>query len=339
MKIKIQKYTAKYFKKTKNIIHTNKLKNKTKLQFTCFTDEYMVCGIKQIIDILKKNKVWKKIKFFSVKDGDVLKQGNAIIVIEGNYTDFCLYEGIIDGILARMSSIATNCWKMNRLIDSKKIIFMADRQDLFINHPWDGYAAYIGGIRTFVTESQTLFLNNFDDVKIVGTIPHALIQQFGGDINKTLKAYKDNFPNENLVALIDYHNDCLSEIEKIDKNLRKDLYAVRIDTSKNLIDKSLDKKSNNYGVCDNLIKLVRKKLDDLKMKNTKIIVSSSIDINWIQKMKNKELIDFYGVGSYFLRINLSFSGDLVETNGKHEAKYGRKLQKNKLQLQKGKIIW
>ena len=122
---------------------------------------------------------------------------------------------------------------------------MADRTDDYVVQPYDGYAAYVGGIRNFVTEASVKYIKQFNNVKASGTIPHALIQQFKGDLPRAVKAYHQTFPQDKLVALIDYNNDVENEIINLKKSGIKDLDFIRIDTSANLVDFSIQRRYKN----------------------------------------------------------------------------------------------
>ena len=328
MKTNYKKYSSKYFLDISKIVE--KSNDKVLLRFFSFADNYILCGIEHVKKIIYESipkKTLKNIIIYSRKDGELINKEEPILLIEGHYSHFGYLENIIDGILSRMSSVATNVYNIKKITD-KEIIFMGDRTDIFINQKYDGYAAYIGGVRNFVTESMLEELKEFDDYNYVGTIPHALIQQNNGDIVKSLISYKQHFPNNKLVALIDYYNDCISEINKIgNSEIKKDIFAVRIDTSSSLIDKTLqNKKIKEYGVNDTLVKLVRKELDKNNMHNVKIIVSSNINENKIKEFNSKNTpIDIYGIGNYFLNRSVLFTGDLIKLNDKYEAKVGRNI--------------
>ena len=287
-------------------------------------------------------KDFKKIKIFGVNDGDIAKPKTSVLLIQGPYYLFGIYENVIDGILARRSSVCNNCYKLLQDVDASKIIFMADRTDDYLLQKYDGYSAYIGGIRNFVTHASTEYLKNFKDVNVSGTIPHALIQQFNGNLPSVLKAYSKAFKNDKLVALIDYHNDVENEIIHLAKSGIKKIDFVRIDTSKNIVDFSLQRRFKNwkqnkkiYGVNPYLVNIARKTLDKCGYKNTKIIISSGLDVDNIKNfIKAKSPIDLYGVGSSLITRNVHFSADLVMNGNKPESKYGRKLFTNINKLKK-----
>lgn len=322
-KILHRNYTAIYLTKTKKILENNKVKNISMIRYTHFNKEPVyVCGIEHCVQFLKKIK--GHFKVYGVKDGDLVEPGKPILVIEGDYSKVAEMESVIDGILARESSICNHVKKILTYIKSSQLIFMADRCDLYLTQPYDGYAAWVAGLRTFTTKAHIELIPDQKSVKIVGTMPHALIQQFNGNLNKALWAYNKTFPKEKLSALIDYHNDVVNEIKKIDKNLKPLIASIRIDTSVRMCDKSLVNKADNYGVSKQLVFNARKALDANDMKHVKIIVSSSFGLRKIKDfIRNDVPADFYGVGSSLVKVNVNITGDLVYLNNKPEAKTGR----------------
>ena len=332
-KIKKGDYSAKYFLVTKNILESEKKEETSLLRFKHFSDNVVVAGIQESLQLIKfclPKKIYDKLKIYYLEDGTITNSCQPILAIEGKYSDFAFLENIIDGILSRRSSIATNVKRIVDLIGSQKIIYMADRSDDYSLQAYDGYAAYIGGVKTFVTKQHASFLKKDKNVNVVGTIPHALIQQYNGDLYSALIAYKKVNKKGKVIALIDFYNNCVDEIKKLKEKGLKQLDYVRIDTSSSLIDESLkdlyQKTSDKslYGVNDKLIKNVRNELDRLGYKNTKIIISSSLNYEKIKNYLDKKTpIDVFGVGKSFLNININFTADLVKTNNKYFAKTGR----------------
>ena len=334
-KIKEGDYSAKYFLVSKKILEQSNKNNVSLLRFKHFNKNVVVCGIQEVLQLIKfclPEQDFKKTKIYYLEDGQITNEDQPILAIEGDYKKFGYLENVIDAILSRRSSVATNAYNLTSMVGSNKIIYMADRSDDYSLQAYDGYSAYVGGIRKFVTNESVKFLkqSNITDFQVLGTIPHALIQQYEGDLSKTLKAFTQVFPNDTVIGLIDFHNDCLNELKMLKKNGIQKLDYVRIDTSKKLIDKSLQKTyflslyESLHGVNKHLVNKVRNKLDELGYKNTKIIVSSSINENSILNYeKQKTPIDLYGVGKYFMNVNVNYTGDLIKLNGKYLAKYGR----------------
>ena len=324
------KYASKYFKTTIEILkNANDIST---LKFFCFENNITVCGIKFIKEIIKKEidiSILKEMEIFSLNDGDVVNEREPVLIINGKYQHFALLEGIIDGILTRLSSISTNVKKIMEIDENINFIYMADRNDLYLNQPYDGYAAYIGGARNFVTEAMMKFIDS-EDIMHVGTMPHSLIQLSKGDIINALKKFSKTYPENKVTALIDYSNDCLNEIKKIaSSDFVNIVNFVRVDTSINLVDKCLQigdwqNDLSIKGACSKLIFKVRKTLDECNLQNVKIIVTGSISKNKIiQYKKENTPIDVYGIGSWLLRKICHFTGDLIQINGISEAKIGR----------------
>ncbi len=325
------KSTSKYFLTTSKVLKKNKIKNVSTMNFFCFQDGTCLSGInylKKIIKLERKKGKLIGVNFISREDGDIVNAHDPVLIIVGEYNRFAYLENIIDGILSRMSSVSTNCANYKNAANDKEIIFMADRNDFYKNQPLDGYSAYIGGLRSFVTKSQIKLIKD-KDVNYIGTMPHSLIQQFNGDVVKSIEGFIKVFPNEKIIVLIDYHNNCLEEIQKIaNSEFKNKIFAVRIDTSKSLVDESLKKLPNKNeelnGVNHQLIVNVRKKLDELKMEDVKIIATSGIDIEKINKFnKLKTPVDIYGIGSSLIKNTVHFAGDLIKINDKYESKFGR----------------
>ncbi len=335
-KIKSGDYSAKYFLASKKILEESQKKDISLLRFKHFSKNVMICGVQEVLQLLKfclSEEDYKQTKIYYLEDGTITNDDEPILAIEGDYKKFGYLENIIDSILSRRSSVSTNAYNLTSIVGGQRIIYMADRSDDYLLQAYDGYSAYVGGIKKFVTKESTKFLEeaNINDFQVLGTIPHALIQQYKGNLSEALKASNKIFPNSPVIGLIDFNNDCLGEIEKLKANGIQKLDFVRIDTSKKLIDKSLQKiyfislDESLHGVNKHLINKVRDKLDQLGYKQTKIIVSSSINENVILNYeKEKTPIDVYGVGKYFMNININFTGDLIKLNGTYLAKEGRK---------------
>ncbi len=334
-KIKKGYYSAEYFLKTKKIIKHFLPKKVVKMQFFQRHNNVVLCGINEVIELLRqvlKNKELFVIE--AIPEGSIINADEPVLKITGLYTEFGFLEGIIDGILARHSSIATNASKVVEAANGKIVISMADRSDYFQMLEKDGYAASLGGIKHHVTEAslnETKLVN-----KTIGTIPHALIQMCSGNLIEALEYFAEIFPNENLIALTDFNNDVITDSLNAANYFKNRLYGVRIDTSPSLKDKYFTKmkidKEEYYGVNPTLIKVLRKELDFAGHEHVKIIVSSGFDENKIKMFeKSKAPVDIYGVGGALTNININFTGDAIESDGKPIFKTGRG-EKNSKQL-------
>lgn len=326
-------YSANYFLKTRKIVASKLKGHIVTMQFFERTNDAMLCGIDEVIALISTfahNP--KALKIEALNDGDIINENEPVLKITGHYEDFGYLESLIDGILARRTSVATNVYRIKKILGNKYDMFsMADRQDDYLTQAGDGYATYVAGVKKVSTDAQGLYWGG----KGMGTMPHALIQMCKGDVVKAAKLYHQTFPNEKVTALVDYNNDVITDSLKLAKALNKDLGAVRVDTSKALIDKYFKNKNTKgfdpHGVCKELIFALRHELDKHGYKHVKIVVSSSFTLEKIKEwVKKKVPVNTYGVGSALvINTTSGFTGDLVMLDNKDEAKVGRKNIPNK----------
>jgi nicotinate phosphoribosyltransferase len=337
-KIREGYYSATYFNKTKEILlKENNLKIVT-MQIFQKNEEAVLCGINQVLELLKigtgyfKNgkwiSKWNTLTVKVLKDGDVLKDKQPVMHIIGPYAYFAQLESLYLGIFARQTRITTNAKNIVKAAGKKPVLFFADRFDYFLNQELDGYAASVGGITSVCTKAH----GNWTDKEPVGTIPHSLIAVSGGNTIEAASKFSKYFPKNNLIALVDFNNDCVSESVKAANAFGNKLWGVRLDTAENLVDKSLQKRleKNNdlHGVNPTLVKMVRRAFDSEGFNQVKIIVSGGFNkdkISWFEKEKTP--VDIYAVGSTMLEGKNDFTADIVEVDGKKMAKFGRQLRK------------
>ncbi|PKR79322.1 nicotinate phosphoribosyltransferase [Halalkalibacillus sediminis] len=328
-------FSAVYFLKTKKIVEEHLADNVVTMQFFQKSDA-VLCGSDEAIALLHtfaENP--ENLEIHALQDGDKIKPYEAVLTVKGPYQDFGFLEGIIDGILGRRTSVATNVYdvvKAGRTNgDQKPIIFMGDRDDHYTQQSGDGYAAYIGGS----TAQATHAMNEWWGKKGIGTMPHALVQMFKGDIVAATRAYQETFPEDELIALVDYNNDVVADSLKVARYFGEELKGVRVDTSGQMVDKYFFRNQHIMGSFDprgvnpQLIFALRHALDEEGFQHVKIVVSGGFTQEKIEKFESLHVpVDMYGVGSNLLRVNIGFTGDNVELNGEGEAKQGRKLNPN-----------
>lgn len=328
-------FSAVYFLKTREIVEKFKKDNVVTMQFFQKTDA-ILCGTDEVIALLKTfAKNVDELEIYSLKDGDKIAPFETVLTVSGPYQNFGYLEGIIDGILGRRTSVATNVYNVVKAASmsgvKKPIIFMGDRDDHFTQQAGDGYAAYIGGSIAQATHA----MNEWWGKKGMGTMPHALIQLFEGDVVAATKAYKETFPEDDLMALVDYNNDVITDALKVAREFGEELKGVRIDTSKTMVDQYFFRNPEVLGTFDprganpELIFALRKALDDEGFHHVKIIGSGGFDAKRIEDYEKRGVpVDIYGVGSSLLKIHIGFTGDNVLLNGEHQAKTGRKYRPN-----------
>ena len=319
-------FAANYFLKSRKIVENCAPNHIVTMQFFQRTDDAMVCGIDEAIALVHTFAVNpEELEIEALNDGDIVTANEPVLKIKGKYENFGFLESMLDGILARRSSVATNVYRVMKALKGADVFSMADRQDEYHTQIGDGYATYVAGIRKVSTDAQGYWWGG----KGMGTMPHALIEICGGDICKAADIYHKTYPNEQVTALIDYNNDVITDSLKLAEHLGPVLRAVRVDTSKSLIDHYFDDKDTSdfdpHGVCKELIFALRKALDDAGFDYVKITVSSSFSAEKIAEWKKAGVpVSMYGVGTYFVNnTTCGFTGDLVMLDGKGEAKEGR----------------
>ncbi|MGC4376061.1 nicotinate phosphoribosyltransferase [Fictibacillus sp. Mic-4] len=323
-------FSAVYFLKTCEIVKKFKPGNVVTMQFFQKNDA-VLCGTDEAIALVKtfaKNP--EELEIYSLKDGDKISPFETVMTITGPYEYFGFLEGMIDGILARRTSVATNVYNVVKAASisgvQKPVIFMGDRDDHFSQQAGDGYAAYIGGS----TAQATHAMNEWWGKQGMGTMPHALIQLFEGDIVAATKAYHEMYPEDELISLVDYNNDVITDSLNLAREFGDTLKGVRVDTSRTMVDQYFFRNQHVLGDFDprgvnpQLIFALRKALDDEGYHHVKIVVSGGFTKDRITQFEKLNVpVDIYGVGSSLLKINIAFTGDNVLLNGIHQAKSGR----------------
>ena len=319
-------FAANYFLKSRKIVENCEPNHIVTMQFFQRTDDAMVCGLDEAIALIHTfAKDPQDLLIEALNDGDVVMANEPVLKVTGKYENFGYLESMLDGILARRSSVATNVYRVKKALKGADVFSMSDRQDEYHTQIGDGYATYVAGIRKVSTDAQGYWWGG----KGMGTMPHALIQICNGDICRAADIYAQTFPEEKVTALIDYNNDVITDSLKLAAHLKDKLRAVRVDTSKALIDHYFDDKDTSkfdpHGVCKELIFALRDALDQNGFNYVKIIVSSSFTAQKIAEwVKLGVPVDTYGVGTSLINnMTVGFTGDLVELDGKPQAKEGR----------------
>src|SRR6266508_340066 len=171
----------------------------------------------------------------ALRDGDLVSTWEPVIEITGPYRLFAHLESVYLGVLARRSLVATNVRRVVAAANGKPVVFFADRFDHWATQGGDGYAAFVGGAQGVATDAQAAWWGE----RGLGTTPHALIATFAGDTVAAMRAFARHIPDVPLVALVDFHNDCVGTSLACAREFRERLWGVRLDTAANLVDRSL----------------------------------------------------------------------------------------------------
>jgi len=169
--------------------------------------------------------------------------------------------------------------------------------------------------------------------KGVGTVPHALISAYGGDTVLAATRFAEWAPPDlNVVVLVDFENDSVGTSLEVAHALGPRLWGVRLDTSENLVDKSLRDELGDFkptGVNERLVRKVRAALDEAGFEDVRIVASGGFTVEKIREFEERGVpVDSYGIGSSLIRGSNDFTADVVVTDGKPSAKAGRRYRPN-----------
>jgi nicotinate phosphoribosyltransferase len=296
---------------------------------------------------------------FAHYDGDPM-QVQPVLKVRGPYRYFAMLETPTLGILSRASRIATNVY--NTLVASrgKPILFFPARFDVHEVQAADGYAYDIAvqrfnrdhdrKLQSFVsTDAQGDWWGGFGG----GTVPHAVIACFLGNTAEAMQCFAATQPaSVPRIALVDFTNDCVGTSVAVTQRLfeqyrvlrqagndaeaeRYRLFGVRLDTSSNMRDVSLEPLGDpllDLGVNPRLVSAVRTALNDawtgwnVKGKwreearsfcqNVRIVVSGGFTPEKITRFEQLGApVDIYGVGSSLMAndeaTNTDFTADVT----------------------------
>jgi nicotinate phosphoribosyltransferase len=286
-------------------------------------------GIDEAIAILKLcSHDWGGLEVNALYDGEIIEPWETVLTIEGDYSSFAHLETIYLGVLARRTLVTTNVRRAVEAANGKQILYFPARHDYFAVQPGDGYAARIGGVAGVSTDAQASWWGG----RGIGTIPHALIAAYGGDTVRAATTFADWAPPEtNIVVLADFENDSARTALEVARALGPRLWGVRLDTSGNLVDRTLgdDDDPALRGVNAQLVRAVREALDDAGFPDVRIVVSGGFSVEKIRAFEEHAVpVDAYGVGSALIRGENDFTADVVLTDGRPSGKVGRHLRPN-----------
>ena len=321
-------YTDAYFLRAREIVANDKRDPVVTMQFTAKTEAWLG-GIDEAIAIVKLCvDDWSALTVHALYEGDGFDNWDTVMTIEGPYQAFAHLETLCLGALTRRTRICTNAKHLTEAAQSKPVMFFGARDDLYATQAGDGYSAMVGGVKMVSTDAQASLFGG----KAVGTIPHALIAAFGGDTVKATKRFAEQFEGVDVIALVDYDNDCVKASLDVARALEDRLWGVRLDTAEYMVDKSVVPVMGTMrptGVNAALVWNVRNALDAEGFGDVKIIASGGFDADRIRAFEDDGVpVDAYGVGSALFDGRFDFTADIVQVNGKAEAKAGRRKIEN-----------
>jgi nicotinate phosphoribosyltransferase len=293
-------------------------------------NEAILGGMDETIAVLKLcSHDWDALEARALYDGDPVAPWETVLTVEGDYTLFAHLETVYLGVLARRTRVSTNVRRVVEAAAPKPILFFPARHDHWLVQTGDGYAAHVAGAIGVSTDAQSSWWGG----RGIGTVPHSLIASYDGDTVAAAERFVAWAPADmNVVVLVDFENDSVRTSLEVARALGPKLWGVRLDTSEQIVDRSLWDGMGDFdprGVNERLVRKVRAALDAEGFEAVKIVASGGFTLDKIRAFEQADVpADVYGVGSSLLRGSYDFTGDIVRVEGRPVAKVGRKERPN-----------
>jgi nicotinate phosphoribosyltransferase len=272
---------------------------------------------------------WGELDVRALHEGDEIAPRETVLTIEGDYSLFAHLETVYLGCLARRSLIMRNVSEVVLAAGGKPIFYFPARHDHWLVETGDGWAAHVAGAIGVSTEAQASWWGG----RGIGTVPHGLIAAYGGDTVTAAVKFADHFHEDmNITVLVDFENDSVKTALAVADALGPRLWGVRLDTSEQLVDRSLLEEMGGFsptGVNPRLVEKVRGALDGAGFSAVRIVASGGFNAARIREFEAAGVaVDAYGVGSSLIRGENDFTADVVKVDGVPLAKVGRRFASN-----------
>jgi nicotinate phosphoribosyltransferase len=331
-------YSDAYFVYTKSLLEAENHHPRVTMQVFQKQDS-VLGGIDEAIAILKTCSGheagdewvpgWDDLEVWALHEGDRISPHETVMTIEGDYSQFAHLETIYLGSLARRSLIMRNVLEVVEAARGKQIFYFPARHDHWLVQTGDGWAAHVAGAIGVSTDAQASWWGG----RGIGTVPHGLIAAYGGDTVKAATVFAGRYHGEmNVTVLVDFENDSVRTALEVAEALGPKLWGVRLDTSEDLVDRSLWEQLGGFkptGVNPRLVENVRSALDGAGFSDVRIVASGGFTAQRIRDFEAAGVpVDAYGVGSSLIRGDNDFTADVVRVDGRPRAKVGRSYSPN-----------
>jgi nicotinate phosphoribosyltransferase len=272
---------------------------------------------------------WDELEVHALREGDQIAPRETVMTIEGDYSLFAHLETVYLGSLARRSLIMRNVLEVVEAARGKQIFYFPARHDHWLVQTGDGWSAHVAGAIGVSTDAQASWWGG----RGIGTVPHGLIAAYAGDTVKAAQVFADRYHDEmNVTVLADWENDSVRTALEVARALGPKLWGVRLDTSEDLVDRSLFEEMGGFkpvGVNPRLVENVRGALDQAGYPDVRIVASGGFTAERIREFEAAGVpVDAYGVGSSLIRGDNDFTADVVCVDGRPCAKVGRRYSPN-----------
>jgi nicotinate phosphoribosyltransferase len=340
-KIREGYYSDAYFVHTKRLLEADGLHPYVTMQVFQKLDS-LLGGIDEAIAILRTCSGydapdgswvdgWDALEVRALREGARISPRETVLTIEGDYSLFAHLETVYLGCLARRSLIMRNVTEVVEAARGKPIFYFPARHDHWLVQTGDGWGAHVAGAIGVSTDAQASWWGG----RGIGTVPHGLIAAFGGDTVRAAVRFAERFHREmNITVLVDFENDSVRTALEVAHALGPKLWGVRLDTSEQLVDRSLDAEDSAdgpapTGVNQRLVEKVRGALDGAGFGDVRIVASGGFNAARIAEFEAGGVpVDAYGVGSSLIRGQNDFTADVVLLDGRPCSKVGRAYSPN-----------
>jgi nicotinate phosphoribosyltransferase len=327
-------YSDAYFVYTKSLLEAENHHPRVTMQVFQKHDS-VLGGIDEAIAILKTCSGheedgswvlgWGELEVCALREGDRIGPREPVLTIEGDYSLFAHLETVYLGCLARRSLVMRNVSEVVTAANGKQIFYFPARHDHWLVQTGDGWSAHVAGAIGVSTDAQASWWGG----RGIGTVPHGLIAAYDGDTVKAATVFADRFHSEmNITVLVDFENDSVRTALEVASALGPRLWGVRLDTSEDMVDRSLFGEMGGFkptGVNPRLVEKVRSALDEAGFEDVRIVASGGFTVDRIREFEAQGIpVDAYGVGSSLIRGDNDFTADIVRVNGQPLAKAGRR---------------
>ena len=322
-------YSDAYFNSARAALRAESREARVTWQLSAKRDGWLG-GIDEAVALLKLcSDDFAALEVHALYEGDRVDAWDTVMTIEGDYALFAHLETPILGTLARRTRLCTN---LRTLVDGarpKPVFYFGARSEHPLLQPGDGLSAHVAGAASVSTDALGMLTGKTG----VGTVAHALIAAYDGDTVAASRAVAAVTPKDTrLIVPVDYENDCVGTSLAVARALDDRLWGVRLDTSEFMVDRSVIAHMGTFrptGVNPRLVWNVREALDSEGFGDVRIVVSGGFDLDRIRDFEDEDVpVDAYGVGATAHEGRWDFIGDVVQLDGKPQAKAGRELRPN-----------
>ena len=252
---------------------------------------------------------------WTLEEGTLFSAYDPVMLVEGPYTAFGLYETAFLGFLCQATGVATAAARARVAAGDRIVLSFGARRMHPAIAPMIERAAYIGGCNGVSSIAAAELVG----VEATGTMPHALVLVMGDTVEAVKAFHEVVAPHVKRIALIDTFHDEKFEAVRVAEVLGEALFGVRLDTP-----------SSRRGDFLRILQEVRWELDLRGYYNVRLFVSGGIDEEAILRLN--PVADGYGVGTAISNApTVDFAFDIVEIEGEPMAKRGK--------MSGGKQLW